>query len=117
MRVWLGVAILGVMAVLANAQAKVIAENAEYRTAETTSVSGAQKAVDEHHDHDDRDHHSKQHCFELIGAGGCASTAPALAASGNWTPLLVSWTLRHPTVTRIRDSIALAPPKRPPRLS
>lgn len=112
MRLWLGLGMLCMAIVLGTVPVQVMSALADTRTSELAAVSS-----DPAGDHDHGQHHHGHHCGNLIGMAGCSSWAPALAATSNWQLLRPSWTFRYPTDTYLRDSIALAPPKRPPRLT
>lgn len=113
MRVWLSLATLCAAIVFATMPAEAMRAHGGF------SESGPAMISYEHATHDGRHDHSHRHqdhfCCDLIGAAGCSSWAPALAATGNWHLLRPSWTFRFPTETYACDSVDIAPPKRPPR--
>lgn len=65
----------------------------------------------------DKHHDQSEHCSKAIGTQGCSSSAPVLAIAGGWQPLRIALSYRQATETRPLNSLALRPPKRPPRLA
>lgn len=113
MRVWLSLATLFAAIVLATMPVEAMRTHGGFWNSEPATISDDHAAHGGRHDHGHR-HQDHRGC-DLIGAAGCSSWAQALAATGNWHLLRPSWAFRFPTETHTRDSVAIAPPKRPPR--
>lgn len=64
----------------------------------------------------DHGHRHERGCCHDHGAAHCASSSPALAASGGWHTLPPTWQRPHRREPLRATGIAPPPPKRPPRL-